>query len=90
MSSSSYYYTVDGIDYDKKLLDSVTSYMEGKGDGRISIHDAKKIVKSLRDGGAVTAIELRTAFRILHTFWDKFTPKGRLTFVEALSTIELK
>ena len=46
MSSSSYYYTVDGIDYDKKLLDSVNSYMEERPAEKLSIPSHLKNMKT--------------------------------------------
>ncbi|HNH11344.1 MAG TPA: OmpA family protein, partial [Leptospiraceae bacterium] len=40
----SYYRTVKGKKYDRQLLDLALESVSGKGDGRISLADAKKLI----------------------------------------------
>ena len=68
---ASYYKTIDGKNYDKAILDMAKASVAGQGDGRISLNDAKKIVRLIQDGGKVTDIEKRSLQYILKKY--KFT-----------------
>lgn len=68
---ASYYKTIDGKNYDKAILDMAKASVAGQGDGRISLNDAKKIVRLIQDGGRVTDIEKRSLQYILKKY--KFT-----------------
>ncbi|MCL1911947.1 MAG: hypothetical protein FWG13_07060 [Leptospirales bacterium] len=57
---SSYYKTINGVKYDKSMLEAADKSIAGKGDGRISLDDAKVLVKSMDDGGKITETELKT------------------------------
>ncbi|MCL1911946.1 MAG: LysM peptidoglycan-binding domain-containing protein [Leptospirales bacterium] len=57
---SSYYKRINGVNYDRSMLDAADKSVKGKGDGRISLDDAKALVKSMDDGGKITETELRT------------------------------
>lgn len=56
----SYYKSIDGVNYDKGLLEKADALTKGRGDGRISEDDAAKIWEDALDGGKVTRIERRT------------------------------
>lgn len=38
---SSYYKTIDGVKYDRELLELADKLTQGQGDGRLSTDDAK-------------------------------------------------
>jgi len=57
---SSYYKKIDGVDYDKAMLDAADESIKGRGDGRISHEDAKALFEKMKDGGKITDTELRT------------------------------
>jgi len=38
---SSYYKEINGVKYDKAMLEAADKSIEGKGDGRISLEDSK-------------------------------------------------
>ncbi len=55
-----YYKQIDGKDYDKELLEKADAMVQGAGDGRISVEDAKKLYKEVSDAGIYTDIEKET------------------------------
>ncbi len=57
---ASYYKKINGKSYDRGLLDLADGSIKGKGDGRISINDAKKLFKKIKDSNEYTDIEKRT------------------------------
>jgi len=65
---SSYYKKINGKNYDKSMLDIAAKSVKGKGDGRISLADARNIVKAITDGGKITDIEKRTLNYILEKY----------------------
>ncbi len=64
----SYYRTVKGKKYDRQLLDLALESVSGKGDGRISLADAKKLIGAVKDGNDYTEIEKRTVEYIRANF----------------------
>lgn len=54
---SSYYKTIDGVKYDKGLLDAADEAVAGRGDGRISLADAEKLLAEVKDGNSYTDTE---------------------------------
>jgi len=56
----SYYKQIDNKKYDKGMLDAADAGVSGKGDGRISIGDAKVIFKEAVDGDKITECEYDT------------------------------
>ncbi|MEL6140303.1 MAG: hypothetical protein AAFU67_01655 [Bacteroidota bacterium] len=56
----SYYLTIEGKRYDAKLIENATKLTQGRGDGRISVADAKAIHQAINDGGRITDIEKDT------------------------------
>ena len=77
---SSYYKKINGKNYDKAMLDVADKSIAGKGDGRVSLSDAKAIFKKAADGGKITDIELSTLNYILEKY--KFTEPA-LKYIEA-------
>jgi nucleoid-associated protein YgaU len=71
---ASYYKKIKGKNYDRALLDLADSSTKGKGDGRISINDAKKLFKKIKDSDTYTDIEKRTVQYIRDNF--KFTKEA--------------
>ncbi len=56
----SYYKIIDGEKYDKELLEAADKAIEGKGDNRISVEDAKMLLEEVKDGNSYTDIEKAT------------------------------
>lgn len=64
----SYYKTIEGVKYDKALLEKAESLTKGAGDGRISLEDARNLTQETLDGNKVTEIERRTLNYIRRNF----------------------
>ena len=58
--AKNYYKTIQGVRYDRALLEVAEDRIHGQGDGRISKKDAEEIVELSKDGGRITETELRT------------------------------
>jgi nucleoid-associated protein YgaU len=84
---ASYYKKIKGVRYDRALLDAAESSVKGKGDGRISLADARRLIKMVMDGGTYTDVEQRTVKYIRNKF--KFAPEADKWFrdeIKKLST----
>jgi len=57
---TSYYKTIDGEHYDRSLLLLADNLIKGKGDGRISEADMKKLIQSELDGNRIKECEKKT------------------------------
>ncbi len=55
-----YYRNIEGVKYDKGLLDAADKAVAGRGDGRISLEDAESLLKAVKDGNAYTDVEKAT------------------------------
>ena len=66
--SESYYEIIDNVKYDRKLLNLARTLIQGKGDGRISEDDAKKIFEEAQDNNKITDIEKQTIQYIIDNF----------------------
>ena len=64
----SYYKEINGKKYDKELLELAESLTQGKGDGRISMEDAEKLLAEVKDGGKYTDVEKDTMAYIRDNF----------------------
>jgi hypothetical protein len=82
---SSYYKTIDGVDYDKKILDIACDRIQGRGDGRISVEDVKEIAKAIKDKNKITKTEYLTLFYIIKNF--NLTTQAYDTLAEELSIL---
>ena len=80
---ASYYKRINGKNYDRAILESAKSSVEGQGDGRISLKDSKEIVKLIKDGGRITEIEKRSLQYILEKY--KFTKTALKHIEQALA-----
>jgi len=56
----SYYKEIDGKKYDAGLLEAAEKAIEGRGDGRIGLEDAKSLLEKVKDGGSYTDVEKDT------------------------------
>ncbi len=64
----SYYRQIDGVKYDDGLLKAAEEAVAGRGDGRISLDDAKKLLEEVKDGNSYTDIEKKTVAYIRDNF----------------------
>jgi hypothetical protein len=64
----SYYKTINGVKYDGELLEAAENAVKGKGDGRISLADAKDLLEKVMDGNSYTDIEKQTMEYIRENF----------------------
>lgn len=93
-SGTSYYKIIDGVKYDRKVLDDCAAYE--KNDGEIDLDEAKAILGDLLDGPArkvgganegktsVTNVELDTAQYAFDNF--KWSPAAKEWFFEKLTS----
>ena len=84
--AKSYYKTIQGVRYDRALLEAADERISGQGDGRISEKDAEEIVELSKDGGQITKTELITLQYISENY--HFTPKAAAWFAGKLPDIE--
>lgn len=54
------YKTVDGVKYEKELLDLADTHTTGRGEGKLSKDEVADLFKSAQDGQGVTDIEKAT------------------------------
>ena len=84
--AKSYYKTIQGVRYDRALLEVAEERKSSQRDGHIFEKDAKEIVELSKDGGRITETELRTLKYISENYY--FTPKAAAWFVGKLADIE--
>lgn len=63
-----YYKTIDGKKYDGDIIDLAEKLTAGRGDGRISMDDAKQLLAAVKDGDSYTDIEKDTMAYVRSTF----------------------
>ena len=63
-----YYKEINGKKYDKELLELSEELVKGRGDGRISLADAEKLLAAVKDGAKYTDIEKGTMSYIRDNF----------------------
>ena len=83
--AKSYYKTIQGVRYDRALLEVAEDRINGQRDGRISKKDAEEIVESSKAGGRITETELRTLRYISENY--HFTSKASAWFAGKLPEI---
>jgi len=64
----SYYKIIDGVKYDRELMEFTQNLIKGQGDGRLSLDDVKKIWNDALDKNKITPIERQTLQYIYKTF----------------------
>ena len=57
--AKSYYKTIQGVRYDRALLEAAEERIYGQGDVRIFEKDTEEIVELSKDGGRITETERR-------------------------------
>jgi len=72
--AETYYRKIKGKNYDRRLLELADASTSGKGDGRISLNDARAIFRAIKDSDAYTDIEKRTVQYIRDNY--KFTDEA--------------
>ena len=72
--SQDYYKEINGKKYDGKLIDLATQLIKGRGEGRISLDDAKKLLAAVKDSSSYTDTEKETMHYIRDHY--KFTPES--------------
>lgn len=58
--SESYYKVINGEKYDREMLAIAEETTSGRGDGRISLADARRLIAAVVDGGRYTDVEKAT------------------------------
>lgn len=79
------YTQIDGVKYEKELLDLAKEHTTGKGEGKISKDEVLDLIASAQDGKTVTEIELATLKYIRNTF--DFTDAAAKLFDEKVSQL---
>ncbi len=64
----SYYKIIDGNKYDAELIEAAEKAVAGRGDGRISLDDAKDLLAKVMDGNSYTDVEKDTMAYIRDNF----------------------
>jgi hypothetical protein len=72
--AESYYKTINGVNYDREMLEIADKATAGQGDGRISIADAHQLFAAVKDGGRYTDTEKTTMAYIRDHY--KFTEEA--------------
>lgn len=78
MSKENYYVEMEGVKCDRKLIELADGAVAGKGDGRISIEDAKALFAAVADNDDYTDVEKQTMHYIRDNY--TFTPEGDAWF----------
>jgi hypothetical protein len=81
--SENYYKTINGVDYDKEILDIAEKSVKGQGDGRISLSDAKSLLEAVKDSNSYTDVEKSTMKYIRDNY--KFTDESDKWFRTEIS-----
>ncbi len=79
------YQTIDGVKYEKELLDLAVEHTTGKGEGKLSKAEVADLFKSASDGQIVTDTEKRTLEYIRNNF--VFTDAAAADFDEAFAKL---
>jgi outer membrane protein OmpA-like peptidoglycan-associated protein len=72
--ADSYYTVIKGKKYDRRMLELAEGLTSGRGDGRISIADAKNLLRVVKDANSYSATEKLTMEYIRKHY--KFTKEG--------------
>lgn len=79
------YQSIDGIQYEKELLDIAIESTTGKGEGKISKEEVENLFKSANDGQGVTETEKRTLEYIRSKY--PFTDAALASFEEKFANL---
>jgi len=72
--AENYYRVIRGKKYDRRMIELAEGLTAGKGDGRISMNDAKTLLRVVKDSNSYSPIEKQTMEYIRKHF--KFTKEG--------------
>lgn len=72
--SESYYLLIKGKKYDRRMVELADGLTAGRGDGRISMADAKNLLRLVKDSNTYSAVEKQTMEYIRRKY--KFTKEG--------------
>ncbi len=64
----SYYKIINGIRYDRSLLDVAERFTQGRGESRISLEEIQATYQTAKDAGNITDIEWRTLLYIAQQY----------------------
>lgn len=81
----SYYKIIEGLRYDRKILEEADRRVAGQGDGRISVDDAEMLLPLFGDFGDITIIEERSLQYLLANY--KWTPEAEEWFLDKVNRI---
>lgn len=79
------YKTIDGVKYEKELLDLATKHTTGRGEGKFSKDEVADLFKSANDGASITDAERSTLEYIRNNY--EFTDAAAKDFDEAFAKI---
>lgn len=74
MADAPHYIEINGKQYDRKIIELAEESVKGRGDGRISLDDAQKLLAAVKDGDTYTDIEKATVEYVRENY--KFTPEA--------------
>lgn len=79
------YQSIDGVKYEKELLDLAKKHTTGRGEGKLSKDEVADLFKSANDGQGVTETEKRTLEYIRNNF--EFTNAAAKDFDSAFGNL---
>lgn len=79
------YETIDGVRYEKELLELARQHTTGAGEGKLSKDEVADLFKSASDGQGVTETEKATLAHIRKNF--EFTDAAARDFDEAFAKL---
>lgn len=79
------YVTIDGVKYEKELLDLAKAHTTGRGEGKLSVDEVKDLFASAADGPGVTDTEKRTLEYIRQHF--EFTDAAAREFDKRMAAL---
>ena len=79
------YKFIDGVQYEKELLDLAELHTTGKGEGKLSKDEVLALFASAKDGKGVTETEMATLKYIRATF--VFTEAAEKLFDEKITSL---
>ena len=79
------YQSIDGIQYEKELLELAKKHTTGRGEGKLSKDEVAELFASALDGQGVTETEKRTLQYIRDNF--TFTDAARRDFDDAFAKL---
>ena len=79
------YQSIDGVQYEKELLDLAKKHTTGRGEGKLSKDEVTDLFNSASDGQGVTETEKRTLAYIRNNF--EFTDAAAKDFDAAFAKL---